>query len=98
MDPHVLNFLIATLGVTVSLAIGGGLFVLIAKKLRSPSQAPSSDELEDLRSRLESLEGMASRFEEQDERLDFVERMLSALKEGRTAPIELPPRKERTPV
>ena len=98
MDPHVLNFLIATLGVTLSLAIGGGLFMLIAKKLRTPSQSPSNDEIEDLRSRLESLEGMASRFEEQDERLDFLERVLSALKEGRGAPVELPPRKQRTPV
>ena len=98
MDPHVLNFLIATLGVTVSLAIGGGLFVLIAKKLRTPSQAPSSDEIEDLRSRLEILEGMSSRFEEQDERLDFLERVVSALKEGRASPVQLPPRKERTPV
>ena len=98
MDPHVLNFLIATLGVTVSLGIGGGVFVLIAKKLRTPSQPPSSEEIDDLRARLEILEGMASRVEEQDERLDFLERVLSARKEGRPGPVELPPRKERTPV
>lgn len=78
MNPHLLNFIVTTLAVTVSLAIGAGLFLVIAKKLRTPSQAPPNDEIGDLRSRLEILEGMASRFEEQDERLDFLERVLSA--------------------
>jgi hypothetical protein len=98
MDPHVLNFLIATLGVTVSVAIGAGVYTLIANKLRAPFQAPANDEIEELRSRLDTLEGTASRFEELGERLDFVERVLSALKEGRAASVQLPPRKERTPV
>ncbi|HWO87990.1 MAG TPA: hypothetical protein VNL98_02450 [Gemmatimonadales bacterium] len=97
MDPDILKFFAAMMTLTFC----GGLFMLItslARRIGNPPRAPSSDEIEDLRARLDALEQRASQYEELDERLDFLERMALALREGKPAPQGLPPRKERTPV
>lgn len=101
MDPGILKFFGVMMTLTLSIALGGGLLMLItsfAKRIRNPAQVPSSDQIEDLRARLELLEQRASQYEELDERLDFLERVVLALREGKPAPQGLPPRKERTPV
>ena len=97
MDPGVLNFFGVAMALAVSFAVGGGLFVAITtfvKRIKRPPRTPSTEELEDLRYRLEALERRVSQHEELEERLDFLERVLLAQREGKATPQALPPRQE----
>lgn len=69
------------MAIMLPVALGGGVFVLVAhytKKLQSARRGASSQELEQLRTRLEELEHGQQQVHELAERLDFVERMLPA--------------------
>lgn len=83
----------------VWLLIATGLFVVIralVKRFRS-SSLPAVNELEEIRTRMQLLETREAQFEELEERLDFLERMLPAIREGKplAAP---PPQRQTTPV
>jgi hypothetical protein len=74
------------MAVMIPVAIGGGVFVLIAgrvKRFRIPRPATSRADLEQLERRLDELEQNQRQVHELAERLDFVERMLPALREGK---------------
>ena len=74
------------LAVMIPVAVGGGVFVLIArnaKSLMARRQPPSVQELEELRARVDELENGQRQVHELAERVDFVERMLPALREGK---------------
>jgi len=76
------------MAVMVPVGIGGGVFVLIAaytKKFKPRRVASSSAEVEQLRARIEELEQGQKQLHELAERVDFVERMLPALREGKPA-------------
>jgi len=80
--------------IMIPVAIGGGVFVLIAgrlKALRGRRAAGSSQELEELRARVQELEQHQTQLQELEERVDFFERMLLALREGKALP-QPPPR------
>ena|ERR1051326_2975799 len=84
--------------VMIPVAIGAAVFIQIMRYGKRARQAPASystEELHELRAQMLDRE---DRVQELEERVDFVERMLTALREGK-APEGLPaPRKETTPV
>ena len=87
MDDFI-NLFSVMMAVMIPVAIGGGVFVLIAsrvKQLKARRAASPTQELEQLRTRLDDLEHGQRQLQELAERLDFVERMLPALREGREA-------------
>jgi Tfp pilus assembly protein PilO len=74
------------LAIMVPVAIGGGVFVVIGhltKRLKARRGPAASQELEELRARVEELEHGQRQVHELAERVDFVERMLPALREGK---------------
>lgn len=74
------------LAVTIPVAIAGGVFLMIAhfsKRLKARRGPVSSQELEQLRARVEELEHGQRQMHELAERVDFLERMLPALREGK---------------
>ena len=73
------------LAVMIPVAIGGGIFVLIAGNIKRSKRrlAASTPDLEQLERRLDDLEQGQRQVHELAERLDFVERMLPALREGK---------------
>lgn len=74
------------LAVMLPVAIGGGVYALIAhytKRLKPRRGSGSTQELEALRARVEELEHGQRQVHELAERVDFVERMLPALREGK---------------
>lgn len=58
----------------------------VARRLQKPSTSPN--EVAALRAEVEELRGLASRVSEQEERLDFAERVLSRPRESEKAPPE----------
>ena len=75
--------------IMIPVAVGGGVFVLIAtftKRFKGSRPPIASQELKQLRARVEELELGQKQVSELAERLDFVERMLPALREGRALP------------
>ena len=90
----------AMLAVMIPVALAGALFMRIVFSKRSAGRraAHSTAEIEQLRARMADLEAREDRVHELEERVDFVERMLTGLREGKT-PEALPSRrKETTPV
>ena len=84
---------------TVWLLIAAGLFAVtraLVKRFRT-SSPPSVNELEEIRTRMELLEAREAQVEELEERLDFLERVLPAIREGKPLSIP-PPRRQTTPV
>lgn len=74
------------LAIMVPVAIGGGVFAVIGhftKRLKARRGPASSQELEELRARIEELEHGQRQVHELAERVDFVERMLPVLREGK---------------
>lgn len=74
------------LAIMLPVAIGGGVFVVVnhlTKGLKGRRGAAASQELEELRARVEELEHGQRQVHELAERVDFVERMLPALREGK---------------
>ena len=72
---------------------GGGIFVLIAgriKRSKARRLGASTQDLEQLRTRVDDLEHGQGQLRELAERLDFVERVLPGLREGREAPHVFP--------
>jgi len=82
------------MAILVPVALGGGLYLLIAsfvKRTTRTHDAIESGDLQELRGRLEELEGKESRLQELEERLDFLERALPRAREAK-AP------RDKTPV
>jgi len=73
------------MAVMIPVGIGGGIFVLIAAytKRKGRRTPIASQELEQLRARLDELELAQRQVHELAERLDFVERLLPALRENK---------------
>lgn len=85
MDEFI-NLFGVMMAVMIPVAIGGGVFVLIAgsiKRSKTRRLAASTPDVEELERRLDELEQSQRQVHELAERLDFVERMLPALREGR---------------
>jgi Tfp pilus assembly protein PilO len=77
------------MAVTMPAVIGWGIYALIAnysKRLKAGRPNVSSQELEQLRTRVEELEQGQRQVHELAERLDFVERILPTLREGKALP------------
>lgn len=74
------------MAIMIPVGIGGGVFVLLAALARRTKVAPTppaSQELEELRIRVEGLEQGQRHVDELAERVNFVERMLPVLHEGK---------------
>jgi len=87
MDSEFVKLFATMLAIMVPVAVGGGVFVLIAslaKRRRGRSIRPPSGS-EDLRSVLDGIERLDLRMQQLEERLDFVERVLPTLREGAPA-------------
>lgn len=85
----VIKLLGVMMAIMIPVAVGGGVFVLIAnvtRRLKGSRVPISPQELRQLRARVEELELGQRQVGELAERLDFVERMLPALREGRALP------------
>jgi hypothetical protein len=96
----VIKVFVGMIAVMIPVAIGGALFFRLTFGRRGPRRrsAQSAAEIEQLNARIAELEMREDRTHELEERVDFVERMLIGLREGKT-PEGLPPRrKETTPV
>ena len=77
------------MAVTMPAVIGWGIYAWIAnqsKRVKPGRGNPASQELEDLQARVDELERGQRQVLELAERLDFVERMLPALREGKAPP------------
>lgn len=96
MDPEVVKLFGVMLAIMIPVGIGGGIAALmssLAKRRRVAASAGSDD----LVTVLDTLERMDLRLQQLEERVDFIERVLPALREGKPLS-ELPARSvERTP-
>lgn len=73
------------MAIMIPVSIGGGIVVLfasVAKRRRNRGIRPASGS-DDLTRVLESVERLDLRMQQLEERLDFVERILPALREGK---------------
>ena len=100
MDPAVLKLFEVMMAIFVPVALGGGVYVLVAsfaKRLPRARGVEEGDDVQQLRERLEELEQRETRIQEIEERLDFIERVLPQVREG--SPVrEFPPsRPAKTP-
>lgn len=89
MDPEVLKLLGVMMAVMIPVAVGGGLFVTIAsfsKRFKYRRVHPSSEVIEELRARVRELERRGEEFQLLEERVEFLERMLVAAREGKQLP------------
>lgn len=99
MDPDIIKLFGVMTAVLVPVAIGGGVYFLVvsfAKRLARPQDAPPSDDLHELRERVDELERKETRLQELEERLDFLERVLPRVREAQPQVPRAP--RERTPV
>lgn len=84
------------MAILIPVGVGGGIVVLMASFAKRRRRA-SSGSSEDLAAVLDSLERMDLRLQQIEERVDFIERVLPALREGKLLP-ELPAKSvEQTP-
>src|SRR5262249_972416 len=92
MGPEFVKLFGTMLAIMVPVAVGGGVFVLIASlaKRRGKRRIPTANS-EDLGTVLDGLARMEAQLQEVQERVDFIERVLPALREGKPMP-ELPAR------
>lgn len=73
------------LAIMLPVAIAGGILAVVGtftKRLKARRGPAGAQELEDLRARIEELEHGQRQVHELAERVDFVERMLPALRAG----------------
>ena len=87
MDSDFVGVFTTLMAIMIPVAVGGGIFVLIASfakrrggRNRSIRPASGSDDLTRV---LESVERLDLRMQQLEERLDFVERVLPPLREGK---------------
>ena len=94
-----MDLLRVVLATAIMFALASGSLLLARALLRRFSRsAPSADdELEEIRARLQVLEAKDLQLEEVQERLDFLERILPSMREGKPLPAP-PAQRERTPV
>lgn len=87
------------LAFAVLFAMASGSLLLARALLRRFSRsAPSAEDgLDEIRARLEGLEARDAQLEEVQERLDFLERVIPAIREGKPLPAP-PAQRARTPV
>lgn len=91
-----LNLFAVMMAILIPVGIGGGIVVLMANMAKRRRIA-SSGSSEDLAASLETLERIDLRLQQLEERVDFIERVLPALREGKPL-TELPERSvARTP-
>ena len=91
-----LNLFAVMMAILIPVGIGGGIVVLMANMAKRRRIA-SSGSSEDLAANLETLERIDLRLQQLEERVDFIERVLPALREGKPL-TELPERSvARTP-
>jgi hypothetical protein len=91
-----LNLFGIMMAILIPVGVGGGIVVLMAN-LSKRRRIASSSTSEDLAASLETLERIDLRLQQLEERVDFIERVLPTLREGKPLP-ELPARSvERTP-
>ena len=84
------------MAIMIPVSIGGGIVVLMASFAKR-RRGVSSGSSEDLGAVLETLERMDVRLQQLEERVDFIERVLPTVREGKPLP-ELPGRSvEQTP-
>jgi hypothetical protein len=84
------------MAILIPVGVGGGIVVMMASFAKRRRRATSGSS-EDLAAVLDNLERMDLRLQQIEERVDFIERVLPALREGKPLP-EIPPRSvERTP-
>jgi len=85
----VIKLFAVMMAVTMPAVIGWGIYAWIAnysKRLKAGRSSLSSQEVEHLLTRVEELERGQRQVLELAERLDFVERMLPSLREGKALP------------
>ena len=91
-----LNLFAVMMAILIPVGVGGGIVVLMAN-ISKRRRIASSGSSEDLAASLETLERIDLRLQQLEERVDFIERVLPALREGKPL-TELPARSlERTP-
>jgi hypothetical protein len=91
-----LNLFAIMMAILIPVGVGGGIVVLMAN-ISKRRRIASSGSSEDLAASLETLERIDLRLQQLEERVDFIERVLPALREGKPL-TELPARPlERTP-
>ncbi len=91
-----LNLFAVMMAILIPVGVGGGIVVLMAN-LAKRRRIASSGTSEDLAASLETLERIDLRLQQLEERVDFIERVLPALREGKSL-TELPARSvEHTP-
>jgi hypothetical protein len=85
MDPGIIKLFGVMMAIMLPIFLGVGLLSVITamgKRIGRP-HSPDTEGLQHLRERLEQLEARDARIQDLEERLDFVERVLPALREGR---------------
>jgi hypothetical protein len=92
MDPAVLKVFGVLMAILIPLALGAGVYVWITSFVRRPkvSSSGSANTPEQV-GRSDTLERIQSELQQLEERVDFMERVLPALREGKALP-ETPPR------
>ena len=91
-----LNLFAVMMAILIPVGVGGGIVVLMAN-ISKRRRIASSGSSEDLAANLETLERIDLRLQQLEERVDFIERVLPALREGKPL-TELPERSvARTP-
>ena len=85
MSSEFFDLFATMMAIMIPISIGGGIVVLfasVAKRRRNRSIRPANGSDGDTRVR-ESIERLDLRLQQLEERLDFVERILPALREGK---------------
>jgi hypothetical protein len=96
MDSDVIKLFGVMLAIMIPVGVAGGIAALL-NALGKRRRIAASTSSEDLTAVLDTLERMDLRLQQLEERVDFIERVLPALREGKPLS-ELPPRSvERTP-
>jgi len=96
MDPEFLKLFGTMMAIMIPVGVGGGVFVLIASlaKRRGKRRIPSASS-EDFGTVLDTVERMEAQLQQVEERLDFIERVLPALREGKLL-LEAPARSRQS--
>ena len=99
MSNEFINLFSIMMAIMIPVGVGGGVVILMASlgKRLSKRRIPSPESSEDLGGVLDALERMELRLQQVEERVDFIERVLPAMREAKLIS-ELPaPPVDRTP-